>query len=165
MTKSLTQADIKELRHQCRMGYLLPVFLFVLLSNIALIIHHSFYDFNEISFTELDGIIILACIAFSIWVSHRMNGKYYEDIRNNRKVAERKVLQRKQSKRDFEAGSGNMTTRPHNNPMNEFTRFDFIVDNTLYRVDKVLFENCSEGDLVSFYYAPKSKYLLSIEKD
>ncbi|MBK3519766.1 hypothetical protein [Carboxylicivirga marina] len=165
MTKSLSQADIKELRYQCRMGYLLPVFLCALLSYVIVGFHQYNSDFEEIVFTSIDGLIILACVIFSIWVSYQMNGKYYQDIRNNIKVAERKVIQKKQAKRDFEAGSGNMTTLPHNNPMNEFTRFDFIMDNTLYRVDKDLFESCSDGDKVSFYYAPKSKYLLSIEKD
>lgn len=165
MTKSLSQADIKELRYQCRMGYLLPIFLFALLSVASIVFHHYVSHYDEIELTNIDGLITLMSAVFSIWVSYRMNGKYYQDIRNNRKVAERKVIQRKQAKRDFEAGSGNMTTLPHNNPMNEFTRFDFVVDNTLHRVDKELFERCSDGDEVSFYYAPKSQYLLSIEKD
>ena len=94
-----------------------------------------------------------------------MNRKYYQDIQNNQKVAVLKTLQRKTSKRDFEAGSGNMTTLPHNNPMNEFIRYDFIIDNTIYRVKKELFESCSDGDQVYFYIAPKSKFHLSIEKE
>jgi hypothetical protein len=95
---------------------------------------------------------------------HLMNKKYYSDIRNNEKLSEKKIIQRKIDKTDYEAGSGNMTTLPHNNPMKEFTRYDLIIDNIKYRIDKELFDNCNDGDEVLFYYAPKSKYLLSIEK-
>jgi len=48
--------------------------------------------------------------------------------------------------------------------MKEFTRYDLIIDNTKYRTDKELFDKCSVGDEVLFFYAPKSNYLLSIEK-
>lgn len=108
-------------------------------------------------------IAIFILIAFSL--NYLMNRKYYADIRKNQKRAVVKYIQRKVSKRDFEVGSGNVTTRPHKRPMAEFIRYDFIIDNIIYRVDEDLFKACNDGDAVLLFYAPKSNYLLSIERD
>lgn len=148
MKASLTKKDLKELRYQCRMGYILP-FMFFLISSI-------------ITMGDIKYISILLVVAFLI--SYLMNHKYYSDISNNVKTSETKCISQKEFKTDYEAGSGNMSTLPHNDEMKAFIRYDLIIDHTRYRVEKNLFESCKEGDEVLFYYAPKSKYLLGIEK-
>ena len=164
MRTSLSQEDIKELRYQCRMGYIIPFFIFVLGSIFTV----GFYEFNINSGHganhTADSIIVSGFLIISFLVGYSMNHKYYSDISNNVKVSETKTIQWKEFKTDFEAGSGNMTTLPHNNPMKEFIRYDFVIDNIKYRVEKELFESCSKGDQVLFYYAPISRYLISIEK-
>jgi amino acid permease len=165
MNKSLTLKDIKELRYQCRMGYILPFFLFFFGTLFSIALYENLLNKEDTTNLVAAVSILLVWVFLAILISYKMNGKYYQDIRNNIKVPNTKIIQQKNRKRDFEAGSGNMTTLPHNNPMKEFYRYDFIVENTIYRVEKELFESCSEGDTIHFYYAPKSNYLLTIEKE
>ena len=165
MRLQLTEKDIIDLKYQCRMGYILPSMIFILGTIIFGLIYELNYNSNADGFNfNIDLIIAMVFLIISILDSYLMNYKYYVDIRNNEKVAETKTVQRKIDIKDFEAGSGNMTTLPHNNPMNEFIRYDLVIENTKYRVEKELFEKCSMGDEVLFFIAPKSNYLLSIEK-
>lgn len=164
MRKALTAQDIKDLKYQCRMGYIIPFFFFVLGTLIVSTI--IYYLFNQ----ESEGLnnyhmllVFVAMFILSIFINFKMNGKYISDIKNYEKIIETKTIQRKESKNDVEAGSGNMTTRPHNNPMKEFKRYDLIIENTRYRIDKELFENCEDGGEVYFHIAPKSKFRLRIE--
>lgn len=165
MRLQLTEKDIKELKFQCRMGYVLPFIIFILGTFILGAFFELYFNTNKEGLNlKIDSLIVLGFAIFSMLLSYIMNRKYYSDIRSNEKVSVIKTIQRKIEKKDYEAGSGNMTTLPHNNPMIEFIRYDLIVENTKYRIDKELYEMCSDGDEVLFYYAPKSKYLLSIEK-
>jgi len=165
MRLQLTEKDIKDLKYQCRMGYILPFLIFILGSIIVGSIYELNFTTNNNGLNfKIDFLISMVFAIISLLVSYIINKKYYSDLRNNEKESEIKIIQRKTEKKDYEAGSGNMTTLPHDNPMKEFIRYDFIIDYTNYRVDKELFELCSNGDEVLFFYAPKSKYLLSIEK-
>ncbi len=165
MRFQLTKKDIKELKYQCRMGYILPAIISILGSFIAGAIYVLIYNKNNTGVNlEIDLLIAFGFLILGLIFSYLMNKKYYLDIRNNEKEAEIKIIQRKIDTKDYEAGSGNMTVLPHNNPMKEFIRYDLIIENTKYRIDKELFDKCSDGDEVIFFFAPKSKYLLSIEK-
>ncbi len=165
MRLKLTEKDIKELKYQCRMGYVLPGMIFILGTFISGAIYELNFNTNSNGLNlGIDLLIALGFLIISFLVSHLMNRKYYSDIGNDEKFSETKIIQKKKDKKDYEAGSGNMTTLPHNNPMKEFIRYDLIIENTKYRVDKELFDQCRDGDEVLFFYAPKSKYLLSIEK-
>jgi hypothetical protein len=161
----LTEKDIKGLRYQCRMGYVLPAMIFILSTFILGVIYELNFNTKTVGLNlEIGLLIAFVSLILALLISFQMNKKYYSDIRNNIKVYEKKIIQKKTYKKDYEAGSGNMTSLPHNNPMNEFIRYDLIIENTTYRVDKELFDKCSDEDEVLFFYAPKSKYLLSIEK-
>ncbi len=107
-------------------------------------------------FSEI-GIIIV-----SILLSYLMNNKYWKDIKNNEKIVEPKIIQNKESKKDYEAGSGTLYIEKE---MNEFEAFSIIVENVRYRVDKGFFNNCEIGQKVYFNYGPKSKFLLGISLD
>ena len=147
------------------MGYIIPFFM-VLLGSLFSI---SFYEYNFNTASDLnimvDFMIVWVFLSLAIVTGYQMNRKYYQDLRNNKKIAEPRLIQKKIAKKDFEAGSGNFTTLPHNKEMKEFIRYDLIIDNTKYRINKALFDTCADGDEVIFYYAPISKKLLSIEKD
>ena len=69
-------------------------------------------------------------------------------------------IQKKQSKQDYEAGSGTLYIGQE---MKGRIRYDIIVNNIPYRVDKSFFLNCKEGDEVCFNYAPRSNFLISVE--
>ncbi|MCU4157040.1 hypothetical protein J1N10_13705 [Carboxylicivirga sp. A043] len=162
--RTLTAKDIKELRYQCRMGYIIPFFILLIGSAIVITLFELHLNQGAGFNYGINTIIVSALALLAVMISYLMNSKYYYDIRNNYKKAQVKVLERKVKKKDFEAGSGNVTTMPHNRTMNEFIRYDFIIDNTIYRVDERLYNACNNGDKVLFYYAPKSKYLLGMAK-
>lgn len=164
MRRTLSKQEIKQLKYQCRMGYVIPFFFFVISSVLVSVIFDTMF-YNGNGSLNNNHIFLSVGIMFilSVLMNFKMNGKYISDIRNNRKIFEIKTIQRKESKIDAEAGSGNMTSLPHNNPMKVLKRYDLIIENTRYRIDKELFENCSQGDEVYFHIAPKSKFRFKIE--
>ena len=89
-----------------------------------------------------------------------MMNKYITDINNNEKTLEVKIIQTKELKKDYEAGSGGRLSIDGN--MKAFNRYDIIIDNTRYRINEAFFEACREGDEVIFHIAPKSKHRLKI---
>lgn len=162
MRQPLTEKDIKEIRYQCRMGYLLPVLLLIISSLIFFVSLLS----KEIEFQiYLYFLIATAIILIPIGLSYLMNGKYLADIRNGEKEGETKTIQLKEKKKDFEAGSGCVTTSLLLNitkEMKEFIRYDIVVENTRYQIDEEFYNNCNVDDEVVFYFAPKSRYLIEI---
>ncbi len=161
MQKRLTESDIKKLRYQCRMGYILPFFLFILGSFLGIVIVGFILSLMNMDLAENKAFIVIALFGLlSVFVNYRMNGKYLSDIRNGLKGQEIKIVQRKEYKTDYEAGSGTLYIGQE---MNSFDSYSIIVENTRYRVDKDLFENCEENGQVIFNYAVQSKFLLEIE--
>lgn len=158
MTKPLTEQDIKDLKYQCRMGYVLPGLLFAISASLLVFVA----IFKDVAFSSSYFIMsALATVFIAVIFSLRMNRKYYIDIKNNVKAIDIKPIDQKEEKLDYEAGSGvigNSGTK-----MKEFDKYSFIVENVRYDVEKELFNKCEEGDEVIFYFAPVSMFLLSIE--
>lgn len=164
MKAQLTANDKKELKNQCKIGYVLPTLIFLLGTAICVVLYElNFNEANSPDF-QIDLLIAAGFFVISFLLSFFINRKYIQDLRNNEKVAETKIIQQKSETKDFEAGSGNVTPVAHLNEMKGFFRYDIVVENVKYRIDKELYDICSDGDKLVFYYAPKSKYLLSIEK-
>ena len=154
---SLTQKDIKELKYQCRMGYIIPLMV-LLISNM--IIFLAVYT-NDLSYTNPFVLLaVSASVVFEVFLNIKMNHNYLADIRNGIKKQEIKQIRLKEAFTDYEAGSATLFVTQKMNP---YTRYNIIVNNTRYRVEKEFYENCNEGDEVVFYFAPQSNYLLTIE--
>lgn len=159
MRKTLTASDIKELRYQCRMGYVIPFFFFVFGSLlVSVIVDYLLYQDNDSLNNNHIFLVVGGMFILSVFMNFKMNGKYISDIRNTEKILEIKTIQQKESKIDAEAGSGKMS-----HGMKVFKRHNLIIENTRYRIDKELFENCAKGDEVYFHIAPKSKFRFNIE--
>jgi hypothetical protein len=159
MKKSLTQNDIKEIRYQCRMGYILPPMLFI----FGTIFTGGIYALNFSSGESDNEILLFIAIVFAglaFFIGYKMNWKYISDIKCNEKEIETKIIQRKESKRSYEAGSGTLYIGQE---MKGNDLYSVIVENIRYRVDEELFSGCSEGDEVLCNYAPMSRYLINIE--
>ncbi len=152
----LTEKDRQELKLQCRMGYIIGGLFVLLLLSFFL-----FYHFVLNYFTELQWIILIPTAIFigGFLIMFLINRKYYIDLRNERKEIILKVLDQKIETKDYEPGSGGRYRE-----MNSFMRYDFIVDNVRYRVDKELFEKCEEGEMIEFNSAKTSNHLLGITK-
>ena len=161
MRLQLSEKDRKELKFQCKFGYIFGIMIFF----IGAIASAFFFKtvFMEESVAEeiqIGFIIILSSFFLAFFLGYLINRKYLADLRYNVKETEPKFIERKKSKEDFAADN----ERPRSYRMTNYARYDLIIDNTKYRVSKELFDKCSEGDEVLFNVAPISKYLLSIEK-
>jgi hypothetical protein len=156
MRQQLTENDIKEIRNQCRMGIIIPV-LFLILSNMILFL---FILEGDLKFDTPVQIAVFALVLASALIHLLMNRKLILDIRNGEKEVEFKRVQLKDKIKDFEAGSGTLT---FDKEMNEFDRYNLIIENCAYRVDKEIFEQCQVGEEVAFFIAPISKYQLQID--
>jgi len=159
MKKALTQDDIKEIRYQCRMGYVLPSILFIIGTVISVAVYEINFNSNSLD-TEMFLIIASVFAVLSTLVGCKMNWKYVSDIRYNEKQIETKIIQRIESQRSYEAGSGSLYIGQE---MKGNDIYSIVVENIRYRVDEELFSGCSEGDEVLFNYAPMSRYLINIE--
>lgn len=155
MVRSLTSRDIKEIKYQCRMGYILPILLFIIGTPITLLI-------CELNSNNLDSeqIILFSFALLSLFIGYKMNWKYILDIRNGVKQVETKIIQAKESKRSYEAGSGSLY---FGQEMKGNDLYYIIVENIRYKVDSQIFSACSKGDEILFNYAPNSKYLIDFE--
>jgi hypothetical protein len=158
MKYNLTEADTKELRYACRAGIILPV-LITLISNLLLflVVYANKYSYTDTGIQ----LVVIATIVIPLLIGYMMNRKLMADLKNGEKVAERKVVRMKEKNSDFEAGSG--IVGKIGRPMNQFDRYDLIIDNRRVRVDKELYEKVEEGGEVDLFYARESRYLLQIE--
>lgn len=161
LPRHLTQADIKKLRYQSRMGYIIPFMFWVI--SIALVLLFGSEQTGEV-IASGTPLIVYAMLGFgilAIFISFLMNRKYWADIRNNRKKYTIKTVQWKEAKKDYEAGSGSLYI---GQKMNAFMAYYLIIDNTRYRVEKPFFDDIKKGDTVYFEYAPVSGFRLNILK-
>jgi hypothetical protein len=158
MKEPLTQKDIKDLKYQCRSGYILPLIIFIVL-NLIFILSKVINNEDSTNVNTLI-LVVIGCASFSILVSYIMNRNYIYDIRDNLKDVELKIITSKRSKIDYEAGSGTLHLLQE---MKGSDVFSIVVENYRYRVDKNLYLSCNEGDEVEFKYAPRSRHLLSME--
>jgi hypothetical protein len=152
----LTEEDIKTLKYQCRMGIILPTTVTFMLILLLFVVNYA----DEAVFPLSHFLTRSAIISgFGVFISYLINRNYISDLRNDEKNVETKNIQLKEIAKDFEAGSGTLYIGQE---MNEFNRYNLIIENTRYRVDKVFFENCEIGDEVLFYTAPRSGFRLGI---
>ena len=156
----LTKEDIKAIRYQYRTGYILSAMLFLI--GLFMVFVFKAYPLTDINKLNINELILFgfAMALFSLLVSYVINRKYISDIRNGVKKQEIRLIQKKQSKQDYEAGSGTLYI---DQEMKGRIRYDIIVNNIPYRVDRSFFLNCNEGDEVLFNFAPRSNFLINVE--
>ncbi len=164
MRSKLTQSDIDTLKYQGRMSYIISGMFFILGTAIATMIFELEFNVDAEGFNlQMDLLIGSVFLMLSFLLSQAMNRKYYADIRNNEKMGEIKVIERKNTTSDYENRQSARKLGAADR-MRDYDRFEFIIDNTKYMVEPELFEQCEDGDEVIFFIAPVSKHLLSIEK-
>lgn len=152
MKRGLSTKDIKHLRNQCSMSYLISAILFILGTIAGVTIYELYFEANaQLINYQMAAMIGLVALFLSVIVLFVLNWKYYSDIRNNEKIQETKTLQDKNKISDYYKSTVTL-------------KYTFIVDNINFTVNKELFDNCNIGDKLIFNYAPKSKFLLSIER-
>lgn len=161
MRLQLSEKDRKELKFQCKAGYIFGIMIFFIGTIVsAFFFKTAFLEESNAEEIQIGFIIIISSFFLSFLIGFLINRKYLADLRYNVKEIEPKVIERKKSKEDYEADN----ERARSYRMTSYARYDLIIENTKYRVSKDFFDKCSEGDEVIFNYAPISGYLLGIEK-
>ncbi|MBK6283186.1 MAG: hypothetical protein IPF54_11510 [Draconibacterium sp.] len=152
MHRSLSTQDIKDLRNQCSMSYLISTILFIFGTITGVTIYELYFDSKPQAINFQIAVIIgLAVLFLSVILFFGLNWKYYSDILNSEKIQTIKTLQNKDIITDYYKTTVTL-------------KYVFTVDNVNLTVNKDLFDSCDIGDKLIFNYAPKSKFLLSIEK-
>jgi len=155
MIEKLSVEDIRGLKYQCRAGYVVSILSFLIGSSLIF----GLYYIGEIRSSLNAVLLFLIILIFSFLIAFLMIGKYITDIKKNEKILLVKIIQAKELKKDYEAGSGSSRI---SDGTKGFNRYDIIIDNTRYRINEAFFEACHEGDEVTFHIAPKSKHRLKI---
>lgn len=152
MKTNLTEEDIKNFKNELRPGLIFSLFfsVFGIAGSIL------YYADNDIMSSAL---VFAGTILFCSMVYFLINRKKLSDISNKEKILKIKIIDKKVSKTDWEVGSGSLGQE-----MNAFDIYNFFIEGVTYTVDKELYETCNAGDEVVFHIAPKSQYLLKIEK-
>ena len=160
MHRGLTQTERKNLRNQCKMGLILSLLVFVFTTIVGVTIYALFFDSNPDGLNlKIAGLIAIGTLSSSVLLNFLICNKYYRDLQFNEKVQVVKTLVNKSKSTIYHASAlGSNMSKAYNE------KFEFVVDGINFNVDKELFERCTEGDQLIFNYAPKSEYLLSIEK-
>ena len=161
MKRKLTNEDRRKLKYSTRTGYIFGVL--ILIPSI------SVYFISELNMVEnipdyLFPCGLLLCL-LTIWL---VNRKWWIDLRNNEKIVIQKKIVRKESKKEYAAGSSfgvSITGKdsPVYKSQNSYIDYSIIVDNTRYKIDKGIWDQVNENDKVEFHFAKKSNYLLSIQ--
>ncbi|MDX8337689.1 hypothetical protein SLH46_00750 [Draconibacterium sp. IB214405] len=160
MHRGLTKNDKKNLRNQCKMGMGLSLLVFVFATIIGVTIYELFIDSDPNGLNiKMTGLIAIGTFSSSVLLNLLICNKYYRDLQFNEKVQVVKTLVNKSKSTIYHASA------PGSNISKAYTeKFEFVVEGIKFNVDKELFEYCAEGDQLIFNYAPKSEYLLSVEK-
>ena len=156
----LTDEDKTLINKQMRAGIVVSFLILLIGIGAALIIF--FFDKSTPKIIEpgelwmpLVGTAVLANGIFML-----MNRKNLGDLKDGSKIIETKKIQKKELKKDFEAGSANLHP---GQKMKELQSTNLIIDNTRYEVDKTDFERAEEGGEVLFHYTSKNNQLIKIE--
>lgn len=159
MRRTLSEKNRRDLKDQCKMGVSISLMVFVLTSLVGVTIYEMMFDLDDSTInSKMDISITVGVLFFAVLLNFVINYKYYSDLRNNEKVLHTKKLTNKSKSIDP------ITITAANLSKGYINRFEFIVDNMKFRVDEQLYKSCAGGDQLIFSYAPKSNYLLDIEK-
>nr|WP_319271123.1 hypothetical protein [uncultured Draconibacterium sp.] len=160
MHRGLTKSDKKILRNQCKMGLSLSLLVFIFATIIGITMYELIFDTNPGGLNGKMAVsIAIGVLICSVLLNFLINHKYYRDLQFNEKVQVIKTLMSKSMANIYHGSAlGSNVSKAFNE------KYEFVVDDVKFDVDKELFERCAEGDHLIFNYAPKSEFLLSIEK-
>ena len=164
----LTKKDIKTIKYERRPGIVFPAIILTFGGIINLIYIES-GRFN-INWT-LIFIIDIGIIAFSVLLSYFMTQKYNKDLKSGIRKIKIEKVDRKEKQTIYEAGSGTLNTpilgdlfpKLWGQEMKPKHKLNLIINNSRYKVDKLIYDKIQSGDLVEMHYSEFSEILLNIE--
>ena len=152
---NLTQEDKKILKYEKRIGYALSMFIFALggILSLYLYVEENWLFFKLIS----SGTVIL-----SFLTSFLINRKINKDLKTGTKFVRIEQIMETKHEIDYEAGSA--MPRPFWREMKAYSKYTLIINGIAYNIEKELFENVKEGDLIEIHEAIYSGVLLGFKK-
>lgn len=161
----LTEKDIKKVKQERKIAYVLAVILLLLASvfNLYWLLTKQTYSVLLL----IDLVIILICVLMVFF----MNKNYNKDLRERKKKVISKKVQLKSDYDSPEAGSGalympilgKIFPKLWGQKMRVLHLYCLQIDNYRHEVEKDLFDKITAGDTVNMYYAKHSNLLLEIE--
>ena len=161
MKRKLTAKDRKQLKTATRMGYVFGAFVLIPVAGVFIT--------SELGIiANIPIYLLLAGSILAFLITWLINRKYWADLRNSEKEIIKKKVGKKESKKEYEAGSSvglSVTGKksPFYHEMASYMEYSIIVDHVRYRIEKEIWDVLQENDEVEFHYAPKSKDLLDIK--
>ena len=152
MIKELTEKDIKVLKHEKRIGYVLSGLIVAfggLFNSIYFILNITHgYNYTMICLIDI-GILLLAR-----FVCYRINREFNLDIKSNQKNVLKRIVKRKAAGKKYETASTGLFK------MKERDRYLVLSeDRNKYEVDKDFFEKLEKG---TEFYVHFAKYSWTI---
>ena len=157
MKRNLSDLDKRIIKYSYRPGYLVSIIFVFMCFLFAL--GHSLYHDKE--FNEFLGPAILLICFLGILILFLIIRPSYIDLKSDYKIVEKKKIQSKESKTDYEAGSATLYI---GQKMNSFQAYSLIIDNTRSRVEPAFFDSVIEGEIIGFEFTSHKKHLLRMVK-
>jgi hypothetical protein len=164
--KELTTEDIKEIKYQKRLAFVIAGLIIPsgMLFNFVYFLVNK--DISLLTLLFINSILLILIILIPVL----MNRKYNLDIKKGIKVIKQASIQKKESETSFEAGSGSLHIpilgdlfpKLFSKEMAKEIKHNLIINGFRYQVDKELFEKVEEGDLVEMFYSANSETFLGI---
>ncbi len=162
---TLTEKDVKKIKQERKIAYVLAVILLLLASifNLYWLLTKQTYSVLLL----IDSLIILICVLMVFF----MNKNYNKDLRERKKKIISKEVQLKSDYDLPEVGSGALYIpilgkffpKLWGHKMRVLHVYYLQIDNYRHEVEKDLFDKITTGDRVNMYYAKHSNLLLEIE--
>ena len=167
MKRRLTTEDIRLLKYEKRNGYVFAGMILmagVLFNLIDLAMTEIVHPQSMLVAVDA-GIIGLSWLTL-FYTNRNLNN----DLQFGRRTIKTAKITRKEKQKTYEAGSGSLSVPILGNlfpkiwgqEMKSRYRFNLIINQARYEVEKDLYDKANEGDEVEMYYAEYSKRLLEI---
>ncbi len=155
----LEKLDRNELRYSSRVAYIIAFFFTVLSTAIAEVCLWVSFTDSKMQIPYAAHLIISICgLMAGLLILYLINRKYWMDLRDGRKSIIVKVIQEKEKKVDYEAGSGRRMGR-----MKAFKSHSIIVENIRYRIPEGLWIQLEEGGKVAKHTTKQNDYLIKFD--
>jgi len=156
--RRLTAENIAEIKYTKRFGYIFGI-MFLCFGFIFDII---FVFVEEKSHNWLI-IYNISIILTSYLITFLINRKYNNDLLYNEKIIEKDILKNKRTEVSPKV-VGKISLAPYLRPVEQNTRYYFIIGNMEYDVENKIYSKFGIGEEVELHYALFSKMLLEITK-
>lgn len=169
MTNKLNQNEIKILRNKKRVGYVFSI----LTISFGLLFNIVYFLINKTLLNcLLIGILDIVIILFAYLICNKVNHKINLDLKSNKKVILKKIVEAKSNTSSYKPGSGvlympiltELFPKLRGKKMRKIEKYIFIANNREYEVDKETYHSLEESSTFYVHVAEHSGEVLNVVK-